>query len=380
MKYYIIAGEASGDLHGSNLMKALQVEDADAEFRFWGGDKMEAVGGQLVKHYRDLAFMGFVEVAKNIRTILKNFDICKSDVIDFNPDVLILIDYPGFNLRIAKWAKQKGIRIFYYISPQIWAWNTSRVHAIKKNVERMFVILPFEKSFYQKYDWEVDFVGHPLLDVINQIEPSKDFLSKNNLSDNKIIALLPGSRKQEIIKMLEVMLSVINDFPDDYQFVIAGAPSIPISFYKNILQKLDNQQISVVTGQTHDLLQNSHAALVTSGTATLETALFNIPQVVCYKGGAVNYQIAKRVIKVKYISLVNLIVEHEIVKELIQDEFNANNLKLELEKILSGATRQKVLDGYLLLQDQLGNSGASERTAKLMVDYVGQFSKTDTST
>jgi len=372
MKYYIIAGEASGDLHGSNLMKTLMVEDPNAEFRVWGGDKMEAAGGHLVKHYKELAFMGFVEVAKNIRTILKNFDICKSDVINFNPDVLILIDYPGFNLRIAKWAKQKGIRVFYYISPQIWAWNTRRVHVIKKNVERMFVILPFEKPFYQKYDYEVDFVGHPLLDVINQIEPSKDFFSKNNLHDNKIIALLPGSRKQEIAKMLGVMLSIVSNFPI-YQFVIAGAPSISLSFYENILQNIDNQQIKVVTNQTHDLLQNSHAALVTSGTATLETALFNIPQVVCYKGGAINYQIAKRLIQVDYISLVNLIVEHEIVKELIQEELKANNLKIELEKILSGATRQKVLDGYLLLKDQLGHSGASEKTAKLMVGYLRQF-------
>lgn len=371
MKYYIIAGEASGDLHGSNLMKTLQQEDAQATFRFWGGDRMQAVGGELVKHYRDLAFMGFVEVAKNIRTILKNFDICKSDVINFNPDVLILIDYPGFNLRIAKWAKQKGIRVFYYISPQIWAWNTRRVHAIKKNVERMFVILPFEKSFYQKYDWEVDFVGHPLLDVINHLEPSEDFSNKNNLTDKKIIALLPGSRKQEIAKMLGVMLSAVSDFPD-YQFVIAGAPSIPISFYENTLQNFDNHRVRVVTGQTHDLLQNSHAALVTSGTATLETALFNVPQVVCYKGGTINYQIAKRLIQVEYISLVNLIVEYEIVKELIQKELNANNLKIELKKILSGVSRQKVLDGYLLLKDQLGNSGASKRTAKLMVGYLYQ--------
>ena len=372
MKYYIIAGEASGDLHGSNLMKALKIEDAAAEFRIWGGDKMEAAGGQLVKHYKDLAFMGFVEVAKNIRTILKNFDICKDDVIKFKPDVLILIDYPGFNLRIAKWAKKQGIRVFYYISPQVWAWNTGRVKEIKKNIDKMFVILPFEKPFYQKYNYDVDFVGHPLLDMINQLEPSNDFFPKNNLPNNKIIALLPGSRKQEITKMLDVMLSVVTDFPD-YQFVIAGAPSIPLSFYQNILQSIDSQHVKVVTGQTHELLQHSHAALVTSGTATLETALFNVPQVVCYKGGAVNYQIAKRVIQVKYISLVNLIVEYEIVKELIQNEFNSVNLVAELNLILSGATRQKMLDGYLLLKDQLGHSGASERTAKLMVGYCRQL-------
>ena len=370
MKYYIIAGEASGDLHGANLMKALKAEDTAADFRIWGGNKMKAAGGELVKHYKDLAFMGFVEVVKNIRTILNNFDICKSDVINYKPDVLILIDYPGFNLRIAKWAKKQSIKVFYYISPQVWAWNTGRVKEIKKNIDKMFVILPFEKPFYQKYDYEVDFVGHPLLDMIHQLKPSNDFFSKNNLPDNRIIALLPGSRKQEITKMLDVMLSVVADFPD-YQFVIAGAPSIPLSFYKKILQNIDSQQIKVVTGQTHDLLQHSHAALVTSGTATLETALFDVPQVVCYKGGAMNYQIAKRVIKVKYISLVNLIVEYEIVKELIQDEFNATNLVEELNQIISGPARQKMLDGYLLLKDQLGNSGASERTAKLMVGYLG---------
>ena len=373
MKYYIIAGEASGDLHGSNLMKAIREEDAKAEFRMWGGDLMAAVGGTLVKHYRDLAFMGFSEVVMNLRTILRNFKICKSDVIKFQPDVLILIDYPGFNLRIAKWAKQKGIKVFYYISPQIWAWNTKRVHAIKKNVDQMFVILPFEKDFYKKYNSEVEFVGHPLLDVIAKKERAPDFLSKNNLSERPIIALLPGSRKQEISRTLEVMLSVVNDFPN-YQFVIAGAPSMELDFYKEtldkFLQNIDNQRVSIIQMQTYELLQHSVAALVTSGTATLETALFEVPQVVCYKGSYVSYQIAKRVIDVKYISLVNLIMDQEIVKELIQGDFNTQNLKVELEKLLDEKQVQPMLDSYVLLKQKLGNAGASKKAAKKMVKLL----------
>ena len=373
MKYYIIAGEASGDLHGSNLMKAIREEDAKAEFRMWGGDLMAAVGGTLVKHYRDLAFMGFSEVVMNLRTILRNFKICKSDVIKFQPDVLILIDYPGFNLRIAKWAKQKGIKVFYYISPQIWAWNTKRVHAIKKNVDQMFVILPFEKDFYKKYNSEVEFVGHPLLDVIAKKERAPDFLSKNNLSERPIIALLPGSRKQEISRTLEVMLSVVNDFPN-YQFVIAGAPSMELDFYKEtldkFLQNLDNQRVSIIQMQTYELLQHSVAALVTSGTATLETALFEVPQVVCYKGSYVSYQIAKRVIDVKYISLVNLIMDQEIVKELIQGDFNTQNLKVELEKLLDEKQVQPMLDSYVLLKQKLGNAGASKKAAKKIVELL----------
>lgn len=373
MKYYIIAGEASGDLHGSNLMKAIREEDAKAEFRMWGGDLMAAVGGTLVKHYRDLAFMGFSEVVMNLRTILRNFKICKSDVIKFQPDVLILIDYPGFNLRIAKWAKQKGIKVFYYISPQIWAWNTKRVHAIKKNVDQMFVILPFEKDFYKKYNSEVEFVGHPLLDVIAKKERAPDFLSKNNLSERPIIALLPGSRKQEISRTLEVMLSVVNDFPN-YQFVIAGAPSMELDFYKEtldkFLQNLDNQRVNIIQLQTYELLQHSVAALVTSGTATLETALFEVPQVVCYKGSYVSYQIAKRVIDVKYISLVNLIMDQEIVKELIQGDFNTQNLKVELEKLLDKKQVQPMLDSYVLLKQKLGNAGASKKAAKKIVELL----------
>ncbi len=372
MKYYIIAGEASGDLHGSNLMKALQEEDSAADFRMWGGDLMEAVGGTLVKHYRDLAFMGFVEVVKNIRTILNNFKICKSDVIKYQPDVLVLIDYPGFNLRIAKWAKQKGIKVFYYISPQIWAWNSRRVHSIKRTIDKMFVILPFEKDFYKKYDCEVEFVGHPLLDVVDNRPVNDGFRNENNLSEKPIIALLPGSRKQEITRMLEGMLSVVNDFPS-YQFVIAGAPSMPLSFYNNIIQHIDNQEINIISNKTYDLLQHSVAALVTSGTATLETALFNVPQVVCYNGSPISYQIAKRLINVKYISLVNLIVDHEIVTELIQKDFNSTNLKLELEKLLDAQKVQPVLDGYLLLKEKLGNSGASQKAARKMFGELQKY-------
>ena len=369
MKYYIIAGEASGDLHASNLMKALKKEDADTQFRMWGGDLMEEVGGTLVKHYRELAFMGFSEVVMNLGTILNNFKVCKADVLKYHPDVLILVDYPGFNLRIAKWAKQQGIKVFYYISPQIWAWNSRRVHGIKKNIDKMFVILPFEKDFYKKYDYNVEFVGHPLLDVVAEKDLDSSFRSKYNLSEKPIVALLPGSRKQEISKMLKGMLSVVKDFPD-YQFVIAGAPSITLDFYKSTFHSIENQQVKIIQNNTYELLQHSSAALVTSGTATLETALFNVPQVVCYKGSPISYQIAKRVINVKYISLVNLIVDYEIVKELIQSEFNHENLKTELKKLLDAQTVQPVLDGYLLLKEKLGNAGASKKAAKKMVELL----------
>ncbi|HFC01284.1 MAG TPA: lipid-A-disaccharide synthase [Phaeodactylibacter sp.] len=369
MKYYIIAGEASGDLHASNLMKALKKEDADATFRMWGGDLMAAVGGTLVKHYRDLAFMGFIEVVKNIKTILNNFKICKTDILKYQPDVLILVDYPGFNLRMAKWAKQQGIKVFYYISPQIWAWNSRRVHGIKRNIDKMFVILPFEKNFYKKYNYEVEFVGHPLLDVVAKKATNPNFQNQNNLSDLPIIALLPGSRKQEIIRMLDGMLSVINDFPD-YQFVIAGAPSIALDFYKKILQSTDNQRVKVIQNKTYELLRHSVAALVTSGTATLETALFDVPQVVCYKGSTTSYLIAKRLINVKYISLVNLIMDEEIVKELIQNDFNQKNIKTELEKLLNAKRVKPVLNGYLTLKEKLGNSGASAKAARKMVAFL----------
>ena len=341
MKYYIIAGEASGDLHGSNLMKALLRQDLNAEFRFWGGDLMQNVSGSLVKHYKELAFMGFLEVIMNLRTIAKNLKFCKQDIATFKTDVIVFIDYPGFNLRIAKWAKLKGIKTHYYISPQIWAWKENRIKAIKRDVDKMYVILPFEKYFYEdKHNYPVEFVGHPLIDAIadrTQVD-EYEFRAQHELNEKPIIALLPGSRKQEIRKMLSVMLSVVNDF-QDYQFVIAGAPSQEYSFYE---QFIDNANVHFVSNKTHDLLSVSTAALVTSGTATLETALFKVPEVVCYKSSWFSYQIGKRLVKhIKYISLVNLIMDKEVVTELIQNEFNTKNLKQELTIILDDYERTK---------------------------------------
>lgn len=372
MKYYIIAGEASGDLHGSNLMKALQVQDPEASFRVWGGDRMQAAGGTLVKHYKDMAFMGFVEVIMNLRTIFRNLDYCKADIEKNKPDALILIDYSGFNLRVAEWAKEQGIRIYYYISPQVWASRANRVKKIKAFVERLFVILPFEQAFYAKYDYEVDFVGHPLLDVIEGYDQADSFLTENGLDAKPIIALLPGSRRQEINRMLTTMLQVSAKFPD-YQFVIAGAPSIPPAFYEGIIQKakLENPP-KLIQNKTYDLLNQAHAALVTSGTATLETALFKVPQVVCYAGSPISYQIAKRIIKVKYIALVNLILDRPLVKELIQNEFTPANLAKSLQAILHPNKREEVQAGYTELQAQLGQAGASKRTAKLIVQYLQQ--------
>jgi lipid-A-disaccharide synthase len=372
MKYYIIAGEASGDLHASNLMKAIHKLDGSAMFRCWGGDLMKAQGGELVKHYRELAFMGFSEVAANIRTIIGNIKLCKEDILNDKPDALILVDYPGFNLRIAEFAHNAGFKVFYYISPQVWAWKKSRVFKIRKFVDRMFVILPFEKDFYARYDCEVDFVGHPLLDMIEALPPNVEnvFRQKFELSNLPIIALLPGSRKQEISKMLPLMLSVVSRFPD-YQFVVAGAPSIEIVFYNNLIRNIN---VKLISGATHVLLQNSFAALVTSGTATLETALFNVPEVVCYKGSFISYQIAKRVIDpsiIKFISLVNLIMDKEVVKELIQNDLTQWNLTLELNKITADKMiREQLFKDYFQLREKLGGSGASEKTAKLILNYL----------
>ena len=369
MKYYLIAGEASGDLHGANLMKALKKEDAQADFRFWGGDLMKAAGGTEVKHYRDLAFMGFAEVILNLGTILKNIKFCKKDIETFNPDVIIFIDYPGFNLRIAKWARQKGYRTHYYISPQIWAWKEGRIKEIKNDVDQMYVILPFEKAFYEeKHNFPVHFVGHPLIDAIytqKQVDP-ETFKKENGLDDRPIVALLPGSRKQEIKKMLEIMISVAKDFKE-YQFVIAGAPSQEKSFYETFLS---TKNVHFVTNKTYDLLSISEAALVTSGTATLETALFKVPQVVCYKGSRVSYEIAKRVIKLDYISLVNLILNKTVVTELIQADFNKKRLKEELTDILDPYKRAIMFLDYYDLEKALGGRGASEKTAKLIYSTI----------
>ncbi len=370
MKYYIIAGEASGDLHGANLMKALVKQDLNAEFRFWGGDLMQDVSNSLVKHYRDLAFMGFLEVIMNLRTIAKNLTFCKKDIEAYNPDVIIFIDYPGFNLRIAKWAKQKGFKTHYYISPQIWAWKENRINAIKRDIDEMYVILPFEKKFYEeKHNFPVHFVGHPLIDAIvnrNQVD-EYEFRASHELTEKPIIALLPGSRKQEIRKMLSTMLSVVNDFKD-YQFVIAGAPSQDYNFYQEFII---NHNIHFVSNRTYDLLSVSTAALVTSGTATLETALFKVPEVVCYKGSWLSYQIGKRLVKhIKYISLVNLIMDKEVVTELIQGDFNTKNLKHELTKILDTFERTKFFMNYYELEKTLGGKGASDKVAKLIYESL----------
>lgn len=367
MKYYIIAGEASGDLHGSNLMKALYHEDPEADIRFWGGDLMQDVGGTMVKHYRELAFMGFIEVIFNLKTILNNIKICKTDIERFAPDVILFIDYPGFNMRIAKWAKQKGIPTHYYISPQIWAWKENRIAAIKRDVDKMYVILPFEKEFYEnKHDYKVEFVGHPLIDAIHS-RPHTDeatFRASHNLDNRQIIALLPGSRQQEIKKMLSVMLSVVDQFPN-YQFVIAGAPGQDFEFYR---QFLGNSNVGFIANKTYELLDIAHAALVTSGTATLETALFKVPEVVCYKGSWASYQIAKRIITLKYISLVNLIMDEEVVTELIQENFNTRRLATELRLLLEPNHRAKLLTKYKILENKLGGIGASSKVAKLIVN------------
>lgn len=369
MRYYLIAGEPSGDLHGANLVKALKSQDASAEMRAWGGDLMSSAGAEVVKHYRELAFMGFWEVLKNLPTILRNFKKAKKDIVEWQPDVLILIDYPGFNLRMAKWAKAAGIRVFYYISPQLWAWHSSRVHILKACVERMYVILPFEKDFYKAWDYEVDFVGHPLLDVVEGFAAPPDFMAKNHLDNRPIVALLPGSRRQEIQSVLSVMLQVVSHFPD-YQFVVAGAPSIPREFYDQIIHASGVSDIRLVDNQTYALLSHAATALVTSGTATLETALFDVPQVVCYKGSPISFFIARRLVNVKYISLVNLISDKLIVQELIQHLLTPESLKAELANILDETHADEIRRGYHDLRQQLGNSGAAGKTARLMVERL----------
>jgi lipid-A-disaccharide synthase len=369
MRYYLIAGEASGDLHASNLMQELSKTDPKAEFRCWGGDLMQAAGGVLVKHYRDLAYMGFLEVVMNLRTIMKNLSFCKKDMLRFKPDAVILVDYPGFNLRIAEFAHRNGFKVIYYISPQVWAWKKSRVYGIRKNVDKMLVILPFEKEFYRRYDFEVDFTGHPLLDVVKRpsaYQDSKAFRAVHHLSSKPVIALLPGSRKQEIRQMLPVMASLSGSFPD-YEFVIAGAPSIDPSFY---IQLTGPGGPVILFGQTHELLRHAHAALVTSGTATLEAALYGVPQVVCYRGGSVSYAIARRIVDVKFISLVNLVMDRQVVKELIQGDFNAENLEKELKGILDPQNQLQMQSEYKILRDKLGGEGASDRAATAICNFI----------
>jgi lipid-A-disaccharide synthase len=363
MRYYIIAGEASGDLHGSNLIKEIKKLDTQAIVRCWGGDLMQQSGATLVKHYRELAFMGFLEVIKNLPTILRNIKFCKTDILSFKPDVLVLIDYPGFNLRIAEWARIQGFKIVYYISPQVWAWKENRVKKIKKSVDLMLVILPFEKTFYKKWNYHVEYVGHPLVEVI---EKEKTQSLTPSLSEKPIIALLPGSRQQEILKKLPVMLQVAVFFPG-YQFIVAKAPGQENSFYESLLQPYKN--VSSVSGKTYALLLQSKAALVTSGTATLETALLGIPEVVCYKSSNISYQIGKRLIKVKYISLVNLIMDKPVVRELIQNDLTPENLKKELADLLFNPVRTAQLEeDYAELRKKLGEGGhASANAAKSII-------------
>ena len=368
MKYYIIAGEASGDLHGSNLMKALLKEDKAAEIRFWGGDLMQAVGGELVMHYKERQFMGFAEVILNLKKISGHIKFCKADINKYQPDVIIFIDNSGFNLRIAKWAKEQNFKTHYYISPQVWASRAGRVEKIKRDIDAMYCILPFEEEFYKSYNYKVNFVGHPLIDAIadrTQIDENK-FRETHQFGVKPIIALLPGSRKQEITKMLDVMLSLVDDFKD-YEFVIAGAPSQDFEFYQSFIKQAN---VSFISNKTYDLLSIAHAALVTSGTATVETALFKVPQVVCYKANWISYQIAKRIITLKFISLVNLIMDREVVTELIQGDLNKKRLKQELEAILSNNKREELFLDYYELEQKLGGKGASENAARLIYKAI----------
>jgi lipid-A-disaccharide synthase len=363
MRYYIIAGERSGDLHGGNLIKALRRKDPNATIRAWGGEAMQEAGAELVVHYKEMAFMGFWEVFTNLTTIQKRIKQCKVDILAFKPDALILIDYAGFNMRISKYAKENGIPTHYYISPKIWAWNQKRAYKIKRSVDYMYVILPFEKAFYKKFDYEVDYVGNPLLDAIKDFEPHTDF--KEHLTDKPIIAILPGSRKQEVLHMLGNLKAVVPYFKD-YHFVVAGVSNLEPDLYSSV-SNLEN--VSLVINQAYDLLHVATAALVTSGTATLETALFNVPQVVCYKTSGVSYAIAKRLIRVDFISLVNLILNKEAVRELIQQDFTIENLRTELAHLLPGeAKRAEVLKDYQKLKELMGNMDTSQNAANLIVE------------
>jgi lipid-A-disaccharide synthase len=367
MKYFFVAGERSGDLHASNLIKAIKEKDSSASFRGFGGEYMQEAGMQLLVHYHEMAYMGFLEVLKNLPAIWKYLRQCKQEILRFRPDALVLVDYAGFNLRIARWAKAQGIKVFYYISPKVWAWNQKRALKIKASVDHMFVIMPFEKGFYAAYDYKVDFVGNPLLDAIRAFTPAPDFQQRHRVQDKPLVAVLPGSRRQEIESMLGFMLELIPQFPD-YHFVVAGIRNMPQHFYK---EALEHPQARVVFDQTYDLLANATAALVTSGTATLETALFEVPQVVCYKTSWLSYQIARRLIRVEYISLVNLIAGREVVKELIQDELRAERLQEELSAILPGGSgRADQLKAYSSIKAQMGEHRASAITAGLMMKYL----------
>ena len=361
MKYYIISGEASGDLHASNLMRHLKQLDVKMNVRAWGGDLMQAQGAVLVKHYKELAFMGFLEVVMNLKTILTNLSFCKKDVLEYKPDVLILVDYPGFNMRIAKFAKQHNIPVYYYISPQVWAWKKNRVYDIKKYVNKLYAILPFEKDFYAQFDCEVTYLGHPLLDAVANYKAQESTGAVQWKQEGRpLVALLPGSRAQELNKMLLKMLEVEKQFPH-CDFVIAGVEALGKDFYDSFLKE---SNISVVFNKTYQLFEQADAALVSSGTATLETALFNVPQVVCYQTSWLSFKIAQLIVNIKYISLVNLISDKQIVKELIQNDLTVPNMVLELTKLLSPKHKTLMQEQYTELRALLGGTGASERVAK----------------
>lgn len=366
MKYYIIAGERSGDLHASNLILALKEKDPEAQFRGMGGEYMEEAGCSLFAHYKEMALMGFVEVLVHFRRVYRYLSAVRKDLLDYQPDVLILVDFAGFNLKMARYATKKNIKVHYYISPKVWAWNQKRAFGIKKNVDKLYTILPFEPEFFRKFDWEVDYVGNPLLDEISKFKPDEDFLSRHNLGDKPLIALLPGSRKQEVDKMLTTMIALKNNF-QNVDWVIAGVRNLPLSSY----EPAKKAGIRVIYESTYDILQNARAAVVTSGTATLETALFNVPQVVVYKTSRISYTIGKRLIKVAFVALVNLIVDREVVKELIQDAYNPASVNTELRSILQdGPKREKVLEGYSELKKRLGNKKASQETARLIYENI----------
>ncbi len=369
MKYFIIAGEASGDLHGSHLAEQIKLIDREAEFEGWGGDLLQKQGMNVRKHIRELAFMGFVEVLQNLATIKKNFKLCKQQILDFKPDAVIFVDYPGFNLRMAKWVKEKGFKSLYFISPNVWAWKAGRVYKIRDYVDRMYTILPFEKEFYAKYGVGVEYFGHPLVDIANNYKKKsiEEFRIANGLNQNPVIALMAGSRRQEIKHMLPVMAEVALKFPD-YNFIITGAPAIEQDFYDEILKE---SKIKVIFGQTYEILSHSVAGLITSGTATLEAALFGLPQVVCYKGGKVSVAIARFVANVKYISLVNLILDKPAVKELIQNDLTVGNLVAELKNILpEGKNLRSIKENYISLYNELNQPGIYKRIAENMLTKV----------
>lgn len=360
MKYYIISGEASGDLHASNLMRYLKEKDAEMEVRAWGGDLMQDQGATLVKHFKDLAFMGFLEVLMNIRTILSNIKLCKKDILEYKPDALILVDYPGFNMRIAKFAKQYNIPVYYYISPQVWAWKKNRVYDIKKYVTKLYTILPFEKDFYAQYDYKVEYLGHPLLDAVSNYKNSlANEIGLWKKGARPLVALLPGSRAQELNKMLPKMLEVEKQFPN-CDFIIAGVQALGDDFYQSFLKE---SSIKVVYNNTYPLFEQADAALVSSGTATLETALFNVPQVVCYQTSWLSFSLAKLLVDIKYISLVNLISDKEIVKELLQDDLTVSNMVSELALVLDSKKALEMKCQYTELRTLLGGEGASKRVA-----------------